>query len=87
MIGCSGSGCWRSAGTRTFSLTAASDFRPDGNVLTLEVRGESSEPGGAGERRAAFRELALHTAAPGAGDRATPTLSGPGPREGHGRKQ
>ena len=67
--------------------TAAQDFRPDGNVLTLEVRGESSEPGGAGERRAAFRELALHTAAPGAGDRATPTLSGPGPREGHGRKQ
>jgi len=67
--------------------TAASDFRPDGNVLTLDVRGESSEPGGAGERRAAFRELTLHTAAPGAGDRARPTLSGPAPAEGHGRKE
>ena len=68
-------------------FTAASDFRPDGNVLALEVRGESSEAGGAGERRAAFRELTLHMAAPGAGDRARPPLSVPAPREGHGRKE
>jgi membrane-associated phospholipid phosphatase len=67
--------------------TAATDLRPDGNVLTLEVRGEPSEPGGTGERRAAFRELTLHTAVPGAGDRVRPTLSGPAPREGHGRKE
>jgi membrane-associated phospholipid phosphatase len=61
-------------------FTDASDFRPDGNILTLQVRGEPSEPGGAGERRAAFRELALHAAVPGAGDQARPAPSGPGPR-------
>jgi membrane-associated phospholipid phosphatase len=61
-------------------FTDASDFRPDGNILTLQVRGEPSEPGGAGERRAAFRELALHAAGPGAGDHARPALSGPAPR-------
>jgi membrane-associated phospholipid phosphatase len=64
---------WRSY---VFS-TDASDFRPEGNVLTLQVRGEPSEPGGAGERRAAFRELALHTTVAGVGDQTRPALSGP----------
>jgi membrane-associated phospholipid phosphatase len=49
---------WRSY---LFSTTA-SDFRPDGNVVVVEVRGERSEPGGAGQRRAVFRQLSLHAA-------------------------
>src|SRR5262249_23936458 len=58
----------------------ASDFRPDGNVLTLQVRREPPEPDGAGERRATFRELTLHATVPGAGDHARPALSGPSSR-------
>jgi hypothetical protein len=42
--------------------TTAADFRPDGNVLSSEVRREPSEAGGAEERRAAFSEVALHSA-------------------------
>jgi len=42
--------------------TAAPDFRPDGNVVIVEVHGESSEAGRAGERRALFRQLGLHAA-------------------------
>jgi len=57
--------------------TEASDFRPDGNLLTLQVRREPPEPDGAGERRAAFRELSLHATVPGAGDHARPAPSGP----------
>ena len=57
--------------------TEASDFRPDGNLLTLQVRREPPESDGAGERRATFRELALHATVPGAGDHANPALSGP----------
>ena len=49
---------WRSY---LFSTTA-SDFRPDGNVVVVEVRGERSEPGRASERRAVFRQLSLHAA-------------------------
>jgi membrane-associated phospholipid phosphatase len=64
-------------------FTDASDFRPDGNVLTFQVRREPSESDGAGERRAAFRELALHAAVPGADEQARPALSGPAPGEGH----
>src|SRR5262249_27001758 len=49
---------WRSY---LFSTTA-SDFRPDGNVVVVEVRGERPGPGRAGERRAVFRQLSLHAA-------------------------
>jgi membrane-associated phospholipid phosphatase len=53
--------------------TAASDFRPDGNVVIVEVHGERSEAGRAGEPRAVFSQLGLHAAtappvAPCAGD-------------------
>ena len=57
--------------------TEASDFRPDGNLLTLQVRREPSKPDGAGERQATFRELGLHATFPGAGDHVRPALSGP----------
>jgi len=54
--------------------TAASDIRPDGNVVILEVYGEGSGAGRAGERLAVFSQLGLHAAtarpalAPCAGD-------------------
>jgi membrane-associated phospholipid phosphatase len=55
-------------------FTAGSDLRPDGNVVIIEVHGERSEAGRAGEPRAVFRQLGLHAAtapaavAPCAGD-------------------
>ena len=42
--------------------TTAGDFRPGGNVLGIEVRGESSRSGDGEERLAAFREITLHSA-------------------------
>lgn len=52
--------------------TTPTDFLPDGNILTVEVRNEPVDTSGAGERRAVFRDLALHTATPPAGGRAMP---------------
>ena len=60
--------------------TTASDFRPDGNVVMFQVRGEPSEPSGPSDRRATFRVLALHATVPGAGDPRTPTPPDPTPR-------
>ena len=66
------------AGWRSYVFPAsASDFESAGNVLTLEVRGEASEPGRVGERRAAFSELTLHAAMSGSHDPATRSSSGP----------
>jgi membrane-associated phospholipid phosphatase len=54
--------------------TAASDIRPDANVVIVEVYGERSGAGRAGERLAVFSQLGLHAAtarpalAPCAGD-------------------
>jgi len=42
--------------------TSAGDFRPDGNVLGIEVRREPSRSGDGEERLAAFREITLHSA-------------------------
>jgi membrane-associated phospholipid phosphatase len=60
--------------------TTASDFRPDGNVVMFQVRGEPSEPSGPGDRRATFRVLALHATVPGAGDPGRPAPPDPTPR-------
>jgi membrane-associated phospholipid phosphatase len=51
------------AGWKSYMFpTTAADFRPDANVLSIEVRREPSESRDGGERRAAFREVTLHSA-------------------------
>ena len=68
-------------GWRSYVFPAtASDFRPDGNVVMFQVRGEPSEPSGPGDRRATFRVLALHATVPGAGDPGRPAPPDPTPR-------